>query len=131
MRYREGDNGGLEGSSKSQRLREIHHLGVRTSYPIKVFRGAFFVIQPHDNVSINAPPDASCLLGSRQHHIRHPPAFELPTSLTPSLNFFFSPPPPRPLPIRYDQDSTIHSYQTFLLSVARKMETVSVEESGV
>ena len=65
------------------------------------------------------------------HHIMHPPSFELPTSLTPSLIFFFSMLPPTLPTIRFDQDSTIHSYQTFLLSVARKMETESVEASGV
>ena len=62
-------------------------------------------------------------------HIIHPPFLELPTSLTPNLTLLFSPLPIPPS--RVDQDSTIHSYQTFLLSVARNMETVSVDASGM
>ena len=64
-----------------------------------------------------------------ESHIIHPPFLELPTSLAPSLTLLFSPPPVPP--IRVDQDSTIHSYHTFLLSVARNIETVSVDASGM
>jgi len=67
--------------------------------------------------------------GFSDNHIIHPPLFELPTSLTPSLTLLFSP-LPMPLPMTFDHASTIHSYHTFLLSVARKIETVRVDASG-
>lgn len=73
----------------------------------------------------------SCLTDALTYHIIHPPSFELPTSLTPSLTLLLSAALPTPPPIKFDQASTIHSYHTFLLSVARKMETVRVEASGV
>lgn len=60
-------------------------------------------------------------------YIKHPPLLELPPSPTPNLTLLL---PPLPSEM-FEYASTIHSYQTFLLSVARKIEAVRVAKSGV